>query len=188
MRIKRSIITAALALPLLIGGIAFAANSGGDTPATAQSKYTPVWHNTPTSVSEAVDMGAVVVRATVTGITQAPDIVIPAKGEPDGVDRVPTQAITLRTQETLKGSVTSTFTVFRTGGPNTIVVGDPAYAVGQQYVLILDVQRPDGRWVLVSPEGRYQVRNGKVYATSEIPGVAAVNNKSYSEFRSLVQG
>lgn len=188
MRFKRSIITAALALPLLVGAVAVAGASGsGDHPPAAVHKYTPVWHNTPTSVDEAVDLGAVVVRATVMGVQQAPDIVVPAQGEPGGVDRVPTQAITFKTHESLKGSVTSTFTVFRTGGPNTIVAGDPEYAVGQQYVLILDVQRPDGRWVLVSPEGRYQVRAGKVFATSEVPGVAAVNGKSYDSFRSLVR-
>jgi hypothetical protein len=187
VRFKRSIITAALALPLLVGAVAIASTSGsaGDAPA-AQTKLTPIWHNTPTSVDEAVDMGAVVVRGTVVRVEQAPDIVVPAKGEPGGVDRVPTQAITFKAQETLKGSVTSTFTVFRTGDAKTVVAGDPEYAVGQQYVLVLDVQRPDGRWVLVSPEGRFHVRSGKVHAVSEIPGVAAVNGKSYDSFRSMV--
>ncbi|HEX6076733.1 MAG TPA: hypothetical protein VFZ32_15895 [Micromonosporaceae bacterium] len=187
MRFKRSIVTAALALPLLVGAVAVASASGGSDHAPATHTYTPVWHNTPTSLAEAVDLGAVVVRATVVGVQQAPDIAVPAKGEPGGVDRVPTQAITFKAQETLKGSVASTFTVFRTGGPNVIVAGDPAYAVGQQYVLVLDVRRPDGRWVLVSPEGRFQIRAGKVFATSEVPGVAAVSGKSYDSFRSLVR-
>jgi hypothetical protein len=188
VRFKRSIIAATLALPLLVGAVAVAATAGSaDQAPVAQTKYSPIWHNTPTSLGEAVGMGAVVVRATVTGVEQAADLVVPAKGEPGNVDRIPTQKITFKAQETLKGSVTSAFTVFRTGGPNTIIAGDPEYAVGQQYVLILDVQRPDGRWVLVSPEGRYQIRAGKVFATSEVPGVAALSGKSYDSFRSLVK-
>lgn len=185
MRFKRSIITAALALPLLVGAVAIASTSGNaDNAPAAQTKYTPIWHNTPTSIDEAVAMGSVVVRGTVVRVEQADDIVVPVEG--DEVDRIPTQAITFRAQETLKGSVTSTFTVFRTGGGTTIVDGDPEYAVGQQYVLVLDSQRPDGRWVLVSPEGRFHVRSGKVFAVSEIPSVAAVNGRSYDSFRSMV--
>ncbi|MGH3712645.1 MAG: hypothetical protein ACRDT4_04180 [Micromonosporaceae bacterium] len=181
------IITAAVVLPLLAGGIALASSSGGTAaPQPEQKRYTPVWHNQPTSVDQAVDMAVVVVRGTVIDVRQAAEIVVPAQGEPGGVDRVPTQAVTFRSSELFKGSVPATFTVFRTGGPGVSVEGDPGYRTGQQYVLALGSQRTDGRWVLVSPEGRYQLRAGNVYAISDVPGVAKVNGESYERFRTTV--
>ncbi|MQA24371.1 MAG: hypothetical protein GEU94_02630 [Micromonosporaceae bacterium] len=188
IKFKRSIIATALVLPLAAGAIALASTTSGTAaPQPEQKRYAPVWHNQPTSVGQAVDLAAVVVRATVVDVRQAPDVVVPAKAEPGGVDRVATQAVTLRTKEVFKGSMPATFTVSRTGGPNIVVEGDPAYRTGQQYVLALQSQRPDGRWVLVSPEGRYQVRAGKVYAISDVPGVAKVNGRSYDQFRATVE-
>lgn len=187
IRFKRSIIATALVLPLVAGAIALASSPSSTTaPQPEQQRYAPVWHHNPTSVEEAIDLGSVVVRATVVKVQRAGEIVVPAPAEPGGVDRIATETVMLRTREVFKGSVPATFVVFRTGGPGITVEGDPAYRVGQQYVLVLSSQRPDGRWVLVSPEGRYQIRSGKVYAISDQPGVAKVNGRSYDAFRTTV--
>ncbi|MGH3647232.1 MAG: hypothetical protein ACRDTM_08655 [Micromonosporaceae bacterium] len=187
MRFKRSIIATALVLPLVAGAIALTSGSGSTTaPQPEQQRYAPVWHHHPTSVNEAVDLAAVVVTATVINVRRAPDIVVPAEAEPGGVDRIATEAVTVRTTEVFKGTAPRVLTVFRTGGTGITVEGEPGYRVGQQYVLMLSGQRADGRWVLVSPEGRYQLRAGKVYAVSTVPGVATVNGRSYEQFRSTV--
>ncbi|MFD1542807.1 hypothetical protein [Nonomuraea guangzhouensis] len=114
-------------------------------------QYSAVWRYQPRSVAQAVRMGTSVVRATVLETKQAEDLVVNAQAEPGGQDRVPTQAITLRTDETFKGAPGAVFTLFRTGTDASGIVDDPAYQVGQQYVMILDGRRADGRQVALSP-------------------------------------
>jgi hypothetical protein len=151
------------------------------------AQFVPVWRYHPTSAPQAARMGDSVVRATVTSVRQGPDIVKSAPAEPGGVTRVPTQSITLRTDETLKGHAARTFTIFRTGSATLSTSGDPAYQAGEQYVLVLKGKRADGRRVLLSPEGRYRVTGGSVQAISDTPGVAKVNGMSYTDFRSLIR-
>ncbi|MEU7839235.1 hypothetical protein [Nonomuraea sp. NPDC049129] len=150
-------------------------------------QYAAIWRSQPRSLSQAVRMGSAVVRATVTEVRQADDLVVGAQAEPGGVDRVPTQAITLRTDETLKGSADETVTLFRTGDDASGIADDPAYQIGQQYVLILDGKRTDGRQVVLSPEGRYLLDGGVVRTFSTVPGVARLNGTQQDAFLAQVR-
>lgn len=152
------------------------------------TRYFASWRYRAGSVRQAARMGSKAVRATVVNVRPGADIVVPAAGEPGGVNRIPTRAVTFRTVERLKGRTPATFTVFQTGSATANIDDDPAYSAGQQYVLILKGKRADGRNVLLSPEGRYLVSGSTVRTFSEVPGVAKVNGMTYTEFRSLIRG
>ena len=148
----------------VIGGSSAPAVAGLPDAGGAQASgrtWHAVWYYTPQSVQEAYQLSTVAVLATVTQIEQTPDLVVLAQGEPEGVDRVPNQTITLAVNETFKGVGSKTIQVFHTGDAVRWADGDPAYAVGEQYVLFL-LPREDGRYVLVAPEGRYAVANSAV--------------------------
>jgi hypothetical protein len=160
------------------------ATTQGMVFAPSQARYDAVWAHQPQTVREAYKLASNAVLATV---TDAQHIVVPAHGEPTGIDQVQNQRITLSIRETFKGTLSGTFTLFHTGTNDTSLNGDPAYAVGEQYILFTDAQRDDGRYVLVSPEGRYQVRDGRIYAASDKPAVARVNGISLDAFRALLR-
>jgi hypothetical protein len=177
----------ALALALVAGAVAVTSHGSG-RQAPTRVTYHAVWYYHPATLGQAFGLGQVAVRATVVDVAQAQPIVVPASGEPSGVDAVPTQTITFRTNEVLKGRVADAFTVFHTGNAETALNGDPAYAVGEQYVLFLATQRPDGRYVIVSPEGRYAVENGTIRAASDRPAFAQLNGLSLARFEALLGG
>jgi hypothetical protein len=89
---------------------------------------------------------------------------------------------TLAVQDSYKGASSKTITLFHTGDGNHSLKDDPAYSVGEQYVLFLSEQRADGRWVVTSPEGRHLVSNGTVRNFSERPAVAAKNGMGLDAF------
>lgn len=60
-----------------------------------------------------------------------------------GEDRIPTQRIAFDVSRVLRGSIDSSFDLFRTGNAEYVLEGDPAYRVGQTYVLFL-TPREDG--------------------------------------------
>jgi hypothetical protein len=154
----------------------------------SRDRIMPVWAYQPRTVAEAVRMGGTVVEATVTGVRAGTDIVTPAAGEEGGAARTPTQSVSFATDQTLKGHVASSFTLARTGGSGMSVAGDPAYRVGQKYLLILAPdKRSDGQRVLLSPEGRYALTESGVRTPSTVPAVASVNGTSYQHLRDLVR-
>jgi hypothetical protein len=185
MRTKSKITVAALALAAVAGAIAFTARGTG-APEPRRVTYHAVWYHQPATLREAFALGRIAVLGTVTEVAQAQPIVVSARGEPSGVDAVPTQTITFSTNAVLKGHVANTFTVFHTGQAAIALNGDPPYAVGQQYVLFLATQRPDGRYVIVSPEGRYAVENGVIRTVSDRPAFTALNGLSLARFEDLL--
>lgn len=154
--------------------------------AAAPTAFHAVWYRNPATAQEAYGMSPLAVIGTVKSVAPAADIVVPAKGEPGGVDRVPNQTITIAVQDTLKGTATHEIQVYHTGTNDRFADGDPAYAVGQQVVLFLAETRADGRYVLVSPEGRFVVSNGTVQPLSERPGLAVTQGQSLTAFRAAL--
>lgn len=143
-----------------------------------------VWEYKPASLAEARAKAEQIVAVKVVSVTAGPDIVTPAKGEPDGVSRIPTQRVVVSVQRTFKGSgkAGQQLTLFQTGGvvstavagdthPRMVVDGDPFYAAGEQYVLMLVPGLP-GTMRIISPEGRYKV-DAKGNLTSAAHGTVA---------------
>ena len=119
-----------------------------------------VWFNNPTTLGDVTDLSSSIVIARVTGVFDGDALV--------GVDGVaiPTQAVAFEVSRTLKGEVASAFDLFHTGNDNFTLIGDPAYAIGESYVLFMN-EREDGSYVLVSPEGRYEIQGKSLRAVSD---------------------
>jgi hypothetical protein len=92
------------------------------------------WDLKPKSFDDVVAAADTAIEGQVESVAAGPDIVVPAKGEPSGEDRIPTQQITVRVMSADKGpfSAGTTVTVFRTGGerhsPATVPARGPVPA------------------------------------------------------------
>jgi len=153
------------------------APGGADELARAEepagSRHTAIWYHNPRSLSELAGLSSAVVVARVVGIYDAPDIVVPAALE-GGEHRVPNQRIAFEVERNLAGRIDRGFDLFHTGNDEFVLEDDPAYAIGESYVLFVR-PRDDGSYLVVSPEGRYRVTKEGLEAAShqEFAGVLA---------------
>lgn len=115
-----------------------------------------VWYHQPRTLAETADLASAVVVARVSGVYEAEDIVVRTEAFESGEHRVPNQRIAFDVQEVLQGEIGGTFDLFHTGNESFVLDGDPPYQVGETYVLFVR-PREDGSYLVVSPEGRYQV-------------------------------
>lgn len=137
----------------------------GDGPAVHA-----VWYHHPTSLREVTGLASAVVKATVTGVYDAADIVMPIVD--DEVDRIPTQRIGFQVEQVFQGRIEKEFDLFHTGNENFVLDGDPSYELGETYVLFL-MPRDDGSYLVVSPEGRYLVNDEQ--------GLVPMSQESFSQ-------
>ncbi len=125
-----------------------------------------VWFNNPMTLGDVTNLASNIVVAKVSAVNEGADIVVLNDGHPNGEHRIPTQSITLEVKSALKGETKKTIELFKTGNEDFVLDGDSSYAVGQTYVLFL-TQREDGQYLVVSPEGRYEIgRGGRLTAAS----------------------
>jgi len=166
-----------LVAALAIGASAQVAVHSGhqhDSEATARA----VWLFQPKNSAEVRAKSKDIVLARVVSVKRGPDIVTKQANEPSGEDRIATSRISVQVVRSYKGAdkAGQTVTLFQTGASmddpappkegkgNTAtskaqhiqLEGDPAYKVGEQYVLMLEAG-PPGTQRPVSPEGRYRV-------------------------------
>jgi hypothetical protein len=193
----------ALAFALTLGGqAAFYAN---ELPAT---ELHASWKFKPTSIAEATDFAENIVQAEVVSVQRGADIVTAAPGEPNNEDRIPTQVVTVKVLDSLKGShnVGDSIQLFQTGGlqmPETltsepskdqvriqakkvVLEGDPLYIVGDQHLLMLD-RGIRGLEKTIAPQGRFKIeRNNTLTPTVDDEVTAPVRGKSLSEVQRSV--
>ena len=137
-----------------------------------------LWYENPQSLSEAVGLANAIVLAKVVEIYDEPDIVVPITPNGDEVDRVPNQLIVLKTLRVLNGAMREeTIPLFHTGNEDYILIGDPPYRMGETYLLFLTA-RDDSTYRVISPEGRYRVKDGSMTPMSEKPFAAVVASGS----------
>lgn len=113
---------AAWALPPMI-------NNQSSPPAHAS------WLDQPKNLGEAKNKASDIVLAKIIKIEKGPDLVVSVKGEPSGTDQVPTQRITLEIQERYKGDGPKKLVLFKTGGDEWHLEGDPPYNKGDSELL-----------------------------------------------------
>jgi hypothetical protein len=123
------------------------------------SRVQAVWYHNPRTLAETYDLATAVVVARVVDVNDAADIVVPSAAFENGEHRVPNQRIAMQVTRTVKGEIGPEFELFHTGNREFVLGGDPPYAIGQRYLLFL-MARGDGSYLVVSPEGRYQVKAG----------------------------
>lgn len=139
------------------------ANKHSENPGEDSPRFHGNWYHTPRNLGEATRLASDVVVATVDRVTDGPAIKLPAGA---GYD-IPTQRVHFTVKRNRKGSmaVGESFVLFQNGNDHNRFDEDPSYKLGRRYLLFL-TPRNDGTYLVVSPEGRYQVTpNGLVPAT-----------------------
>lgn len=131
-----------------------------------------VWWSQPETLVEARKLSSAIVVARVEAISANADIVVSITAGEE--DRIPNQNVRLQVQRVLFGEAADSIDLFHTGNDEYVLAGDPAYKVGQRYVLFI-TPREDGTFRVISPEGRYMV--GKT-------GLVPMSEKSFSKFLS----
>lgn len=112
-------------------------------------KVHAVWYYNPMTLAEVAKLASNIVVAKVVAVDEGEDLWVAG-------ERVPTQTIAFETGKALKGETSAVIELFHTGDDHFVLDGDPAYHVGETYVLFL-TQREDGKYLVVSPEGRYRI-------------------------------
>lgn len=177
------------AAALLVAGLVvqLAVYSNQEPVATTHASWT--FH--PATLREARNHAMSIVLAQVVAVQPGEDIVTAQSGEPDGFDRIPTQRVTIKVIDSYKGKnkAGEQLTLFQTGGtllppapakgtkadthiPQMVLEGDPLYAVGEQYLLML-VPGPSGLLRTISPEGRYRHDKSTGQLTAMVAGPVA---------------
>lgn len=141
------------------------ANKHGDNPdhptvgpEAGAPRFHAFWVNTPHTLGEAARMSTEVVVATADYVTAGDSI-------PNGEERpIPTERVHFTVKRSQKGSLGAgeTFVLFQNGNHDNRFDEDPNYKLGHRYLLFL-TPREDGTYIVIAPEGRYQVtRDGLV--------------------------
>jgi hypothetical protein len=121
-------------------------------------RFHAFWYNHPHSLPETQRLASHIVVATVTGVAKGATIV---NRQNDGyVSRIPTQRVSFEVEGSLKGSFGTgeSFVLFQNGNETNRFDEDPSYKVGSRHLLFL-TPRHDGTYLVVSPEGRYELSN-----------------------------
>lgn len=120
-----------------------------------------LWAKQPRNLQEARAMATQIVVGTVTAIRDIDPVVQAHPGEPGGQDVTPVQQITLRVDVSVKGTnkVGASRTLVRAGDTEGCyrVEGDPAYAKGEKYLLLLEESGQGRPPHTLSPAGRFRV-------------------------------
>lgn len=74
------------------------------------------WAYEPRTLAEAKGLAKEIVEAQVTSIERADDLVIPAEGEPGGVERIAIEVVSMKVKGAMKGQPGQQVQVFRTAG------------------------------------------------------------------------
>lgn len=125
------------------------------------------WHDRPRSVGDALQRADAVVLARATGVVPGRDLVVPVTGLDRGEDRIPTERVAFEVSKVLSGSIGSSFNLFHTGNSDFEVEEAPAFEVGGESVLFLQ-RRSDGAYIVIAPEGRYDVKDGRLEPAAEV--------------------
>lgn len=132
-------------------------------PEAGAPRFHAFWVNTPHTLGEATRMSSHVVVATMTDVTDGDPIESVAEAG-DEVNHIPTQRVRFEVKRGVKGdlAVGESFILFQNGNNDNRFDEDPSYKVGHRYLLFL-TDRGDGTYMVIAPEGRYEVtRRGLV--------------------------
>ena len=125
-------------------------------PETDTPRFHAFWAYNPRTLGETSRIASHIVVATATGVTAGAPIVNRQK---DGyVSRIPTQRVSFDIERSHKGEMVEgeSFVLFQNGNETHRFDEDPSYKVGSTYLLFM-VPRQDGTYLVVSPEGRYEL-------------------------------
>jgi hypothetical protein len=153
-----------------------------DTP-----RFHAFWANNPRSLREATRLATDIVVAKVVDVTDGAPIV---NRQSDGyVSRIPTQRVTFRVNRSRKGEMVGGeyFVLFQNGDEHNRFDEDPAYKIGSRHLLFLTPRR-DGTFLVVSPEGRYEIGHEGLEPVSHRSFAPSLKGASLQDVLSDVKG
>lgn len=151
------------AMLLVTLGFNFISSANNDTQPAAFAS----WAFNPASMDQLKAKATDIVVGKVVKVDKGDDIILSPKGEPEA-QHIPTQVVTFEVTEALKGdTIGQQITIFRTGGEDLTLEGDPAYTVGNEYLLFLRPQNGSNHYLVVAPAGRFEVANGRLQPVVE---------------------
>jgi len=192
MTVERLLVVAALGLAVPLAAQLIPGSRGEPAVRTLMAS----WAETPADLEETAASAEQVVLGRVTRVRPGDDIVVQVAGEPDGVDRIPVEIITIQVDKSYKAGQrgpATTIEVFHTGrsaGRDVVtMMDDPPYQRGEQYVMFLkpgpEVGSGGARVAsqrLVSPEGRYRVRGGRIEPVTDRGFAPRMRGRSLTDF------
>jgi hypothetical protein len=131
-------------------------------------RFHAFWYHHPRSIRQATRQASEVVVAKVIGVAEG-DAIETLYPDGSGVQRIATQRVSFDVKSSRKGSLKAgeSFVLFQNGNDENRFDEDPSYKVGHSYLLFL-TPREDGTYLVLSPEGRYEVtKRGLVPAAKE---------------------
>ncbi len=210
----------ALALLIALGfSLRVAGAEEGEEPSgTSPGSFSVEWVLEAQSLEQLVDESHAIVQAEVVSISEGnPLVANPSTSGYTGdaeVDRndsalisellssgavlIPTEHVVFHVTDTIEGTLTGNFTLYKLGGQipggaadqSAHPPDDPAYAVGEGHLLFVERRRtdnlsapnPDGTWLMSSPDGRFDIdASGELEAQSEGPVAAQVEGETPAE-------
>lgn len=120
-------------------------------------RFHAFWYHHPRSIRQATRQATEVVVAKVVGVAEG-DAIETAYPDGNGVQRIPSQRVSFDVKSSRKGALKpgESFVLFQNGNDENRFDEDPSYKVGRSYLLFL-TEREDGTYLVLSPEGRYEV-------------------------------
>lgn len=147
------------------------------------------WVRRANSIDEAVGQSQVGVLGVVEGVRTGEPLTGKAAD-----DVTPTQLIDIKVTKTLFGSASQRIVLFKTGDNQTWIEGDPPYAVGEKYLLLLTPRLgPDGKverdtFIPSSPDARIKLDGTKPTVLIEGKMKSDLQGKSTDGLVSSVEG
>jgi hypothetical protein len=161
------------ALTLLIAVVASAALALGIQSTRASDSATTEadpelgveWAYRPDGLSDLVDHSSAIVMAEVEAIRPGAPWVLDPSSSPS--PEIPTSLVDVRVTESIDGETPPELTIHQVGGAGLFAEGDPAYAVGERYLLFVrpregghEPAAGEGTWLTVAPDGRLGKEGG----------------------------
>jgi len=145
---------------------------GGHGEESDSPKMHAYWVNNPRHIGETAQLASHIVIATVAAVTDGDPIISRAEGD-NYESSIPTQRVHFTIDASAKGDMVKgeNFVLFQNGNDANRFDEDPSYKVGAKYLMFV-TPREDGTYLVVSPEGRYQL-GGKGLIPASHRGFAA---------------
>lgn len=157
------IVAAALSAALALG--IQSTRASDSATAEADAELGVEWAYRPDGLTDLVDHSAAVVMAEVEAVRPGEPWILDPSSSPS--PEVPTSLVDVRVTETIRGETPPELTIHQVGGAGLFAEGDPAYAVGERYLLFVRPREGgpgpaagEGTWLTVAPDGRLEKEGG----------------------------
>ena len=151
------------------------------------------WRNHVDNLNQAKGMADDVIVGEVVSVEAATSFTSKVEGEPGGIVETPVQNVTIKVEKSAKGNKKAgdVVTVQRLGDAAGCfrVEGDPPYARGQKYLLMLENGAGGRPEHAIAPEGRYKVHpDGGLEAVIKNPVAEEVASDKVDKVLEKVKG